>query len=175
MRKKFSFSDFTKQFPTDDACLEEIKKLRFYKGIYCDICKKTTNHYKISYRTAYSCEFCRHQVYPLAGTIFEKTTTPLRLWFYAMFLMTHTRASISITQLQKELGVTYKTAWAMHTTMKNLMEQHNNNLLIGDIEIDNQPSDEPEKGKVYTWAFFNKLVITIREGQSVSGNNNEEK
>ena len=102
MDQNFPLSELVKLFPSDESCLDEIKKLRYPKGIYCGLCRKITKHYKIRNRTAYSCELCRNHVYPLSGTIFEKSATPLRLWFYAMFLMTHTRGKISARKLQKE-------------------------------------------------------------------------
>lgn len=155
MVKQFFFTDFLKQFPTDDACLEEIKKLRFPKGISCTYCKKITKYYKVSGRNAYSCEYCRFQIYPLAGTIFEKTTTPLRVWFYCMFLMIQTRAKLSIRVLQEELGVTYKTAWRMYYEIKNVMKQNNGDLL-------------KETEEVITWTIFNTFEFKVVQKQDSS-------
>lgn len=133
---KFSLIQFLKKYPTDDVCLDEIKLLMYPDGIFCTKCEKVTTHYKLKGRTAYSCEFCRKQVFPLAGTIFEKTSTPLRLWFYAMYLMTQTRSGISAKQLERELGVTYKTAWRMFKQIRTLMAESGGSLLQGDVEID---------------------------------------
>src|SRR5437016_6182452 len=60
---------------------------------------------------------------PLAGTIFEKSPTPLRLWFYAMYLMGSTRCGISAKQIQRETGVTYKTAWRMFKQIRTLVSE----------------------------------------------------
>lgn len=150
MDKDFTLSELIKLFPSNDSCLEEIKKLRFPKGITCPICKKITKHYKIHNRQAFACELCRHQVYPLAGTIFEKTSTPLRLWFYAMFLMTHTKGTIPAKKLQKELGVTYKTAWRMSKRLYSLMEQNKGDLL-------------KESERVFAFTFFKKLEFRFVE------------
>src|ERR1035437_9118259 len=111
MEKDFSLATFSARFPNDNICLEEIRRWRFPQGIYCNKCRKITRYYKLKKRPIYTCKFCRSQTSPLVDTIFEKTTTPLRLWFYALFLMTHTRANISVKSLQRELNVTYKTAW----------------------------------------------------------------
>jgi len=150
--KKFDLSQMFHLFPTDDACLEEIKKLRYPKGIGCGRCIKITKHYKLSGRNAYSCEYCRHQVYPLRGTIFEKTTTPLRLWFFCMYILTTTRGKVSTTTLQKELHVTYKTAWRMRDKLLTLMRQHRGDLL-----------KEPEN--VIFVSFFNTFQIKVVEKQ----------
>ncbi|MGE3511440.1 MAG: IS1595 family transposase, partial [Vicinamibacterales bacterium] len=61
----------------------------------------------------WTCKACGHHLHPTAGTIFHKSSTSLHLWFYAMYLMTSTRCGISAKQLERELGVTYKTAWRM--------------------------------------------------------------
>jgi len=154
MDRLYKFSEFLRQFPNDDACLEEIKKLHYYNGIYCIRCDKDTKHYKVKSRKSYACEYCRFQIYPLAGTIFEKTSTPLRVWFFAIYLMTQTRADISIRDLQNELGVTYKTAWRIYTNIYNLMELHDGDLL-------KDPNEE--KSKVFKWKIFNKFELTITQ------------
>lgn len=135
--EKFTISQFLRRFPNDDACLEEIKNLRWPKGtITCAKCGRANKHYKVEGRTAYACSFCGNHVYPLAGTIFDKTTTPLRLWFYAIYLMAQTRAGISAKQLQRELGVTYKTAWRMFKQIRTLMADNNGTPLDGIVEVD---------------------------------------
>ncbi|WP_277214204.1 IS1595 family transposase, partial [Isoptericola croceus] len=74
-------------------------------------------------------------VYPLAGTIFEKSTTPLKSWFYAMHLIASTRCGISAKQLERELGVTYKTAWRMFNQIRKLMAD-DTGMLGGEVEMD---------------------------------------
>lgn len=137
MQDKFTLANFNKRFKTDEDCLEEIFNLRFPDGVSCITCKKLTKYYKLKGRQAYSCEFCRAQIYPLARTIFEKTTTPLKLWFHALFLMTQTRSGVSAKQLERMLGVTYKTAWRMWQQIRILMaDTPDISLLNGTVEID---------------------------------------
>lgn len=137
MTGKFSLKEFFSRFPDDDACLEEIKNLRFPQGITCPKCQKVTKFYKISKRPGYACEFGGHVVYPLSGTILEKTTTPPQYWLYAMYLMTKTRSGISAKQLQRELGVTYKTAWRMFKQIRMLMSSDSSfDPLDGIVEVD---------------------------------------
>jgi len=135
--QEFKLSELSARFPTDDECLEEIKRLKFPEGISCIKCKRKTKHYKINNRKAYACKTCRNQVFPLVGTIFEKSTTPLRIWFYAMFLMTHSWGKIPIKKLQSELGVSYKTAWRISNSLKYLMSQNNGNLLTEPKQVFN--------------------------------------
>ena len=87
----------------------------------CHKCEKPRKHYRVRGRTAYACETCGNHIFPLAGTIFEKTSTSLRLWFYAMYLMGSTRCGISAKQIQRETGVTYKCAWRMFHQIRKLM------------------------------------------------------
>jgi transposase len=119
---RFTSEQFNQQFPDEDSCLKAIADRRFPNGItYCENCKKNRKHHRVSGRTAYACDRCGHHAYPLAGTIFEKTTTKLRLWFYAMYLMSSTRCGISAKQIQRETGVTYKTAWRMFRQIRSLL------------------------------------------------------
>jgi transposase len=121
---RYTFLDFQRDFPTDDACLESIKEQRYPGGLAdCHKCEKPRKHYRVKGRTAYACETCGNHIYPLAGTIFEKSSTALRIWFHAMYLMGSTRCGISAKQIQRETGVTYKTAWRMFHQIRKLMRE----------------------------------------------------
>lgn len=160
MNFDFPFSQFLSRFATEELCFEEIRRLRYPSGIVCNTCDGVTKHYKTKRKGAYVCKFCRTQVYPLKGTIFEKTSTPLRIWFYCMYLMVYTRAGISIKQLESELGVTYKTAWRMYTSIKKLMQQNNGDLLQGPIE-----------NNLLRWTFFNRFELKVVEKQETRNEN----
>jgi hypothetical protein len=113
-----------KEFPTDDACLEYIKEQRWPDGIApCAKCKGERKHYRVTGRTAYACERCGNHIYPLAGTIFEKSTTRLKLWFHAMHQMESTNCVISAKQIQRETGVAYNTARRMSKLIRSLMAE----------------------------------------------------
>ncbi len=132
---KHSLRQFKYSYGTHEKCLEAIKQLRFPDQMECLKCKRTTKFYPVTKRTAYACNFCGYQIYPLAGTIFEKSTTPLDLWFFAMYLMAQTRSGTSAKQLERMLGVSYKTAHRMFKQIRKLMEQ-DGNMLNGIVEID---------------------------------------
>ena len=167
MNSSFSLAQLRYRFGNDDTCLEEIRRLRFPDGIYCTFCKRITKHYKIEKRTAFSCKFCRSQVYPLKGTIFEKTTTPLRLWFVALYLMTQTRGSVSARQLQRVLGVSYKTAWRMRRRIVKIMEIDSSRKLNGLFDY-NDP-DATEESTIKRWSFFNTFEITFVQKDKKTG------
>jgi transposase-like protein len=80
---------------------------------------------------------CGHHIYPCAGTPFERTRTPLQLWFYAIYLFTTTRHGVPAKELQRQLGVTYKTAWRIgHEIRKFMGIVDGDNDLSGTVEMD---------------------------------------
>lgn len=132
---KYTIKDFNLEYPDDEACFNWIIKHVYPDGIYCPICERITKHHKDSKRRSLSCDRCGHHLHPTTGTIFEKSTTPLKFWFYAMFLMSATRCGISAKQLQRETGVTYKTAWRMFRQIRSMIEELHQPLK-GVIEAD---------------------------------------
>jgi len=132
---RYTIKEFNTQFPDDDTCLEFVFRARYTSGVFCETCQKITNHYRRTGRKSYACEFCGNEIFPTAGTIFHKSPTPLRSWFYAMFLMSSTRCGISAKQLERELGVTYKTAWRMFKQIRSLMDEKTKPM-NGHIEVD---------------------------------------
>lgn len=133
--ERYTIHDFNRDFPNDDACLDFVVGLIYPEGITCRACGQLRKHHRLAHRKAYSCDHCGTHVYPLAGTIFEKSTTPLKSWFYAMFLMASTRCGISAKQLERELGVTYKTAWRMFKQIRSLLGEEIEQL-SGEVEAD---------------------------------------
>jgi transposase len=122
--QKYTLNQFNADFPTDDACLDYIMEQRFPGRITtCAKCEVERKHYRAKGRTAYACDHCGNHIYPLAGTIFEHSSTSLRLWFHAMFQMGSTKCGISAKQIQRETGVTYKTAWRMFKQIRTLMSE----------------------------------------------------
>ncbi|MHB8280116.1 MAG: IS1595 family transposase [Candidatus Humimicrobiaceae bacterium] len=124
----YTIKDFNNNFPDNDSCLEWLKNHKYPKGIICDNpkCKKYNSiapHHKITNRMCYSCDYCGSHVYPMADTIFEKSTTELKYWFHAVYIISSTRCGISAKQLQREIGVTYKTAWRIFHLIKEMLYQ----------------------------------------------------
>ena len=134
--EKYSTRDFDRDFPNDDSCLEFLFKQRWPDGVSCERCHRVTNHYRITNRPCYSCEFCGSHVYPMAGTIFEGTRFGhLRLWFKAVAYMAVTRCGISSRQLSRDLGVGVKTGWRMFREIRKVLADDEGKL-SGDVEVD---------------------------------------
>jgi transposase-like protein len=106
----------------------------------CDRCGKERvfKRYETAQkRPAWYCQTCGFRIHPLAGTIFERSSTSLQMWFFAMYLMSSTRCGISAKQLERELGVTYKTAWRMFNKIRiHLMAEEDTEPLTGAVEVD---------------------------------------
>ncbi|MBT7755327.1 MAG: IS1595 family transposase [Candidatus Magasanikbacteria bacterium] len=118
---KYSIIDFEREFPDDDVCLDYIFNVR-YRDYVCPLCAKKT-FYRVKGRKSYACS-CGHQVNPLSKTIFKNSTTSLRLWFFAMYLFSQSRHGVPAAELQRQLGVTYKTAWRIGHKIRDLMKQN---------------------------------------------------
>ncbi|HTQ69788.1 MAG TPA: IS1595 family transposase [Solirubrobacteraceae bacterium] len=133
---QMTYSDFLRLFPDNAACMDYLRDRFYPAGAPCPKCGKATKFHRIKGRSAYACQYCRHQVYPTAGTIFHKSTTSLQLWFWAIFLMSSTRCGISAKQLEREIGVGYKTAHRMFKEIRTLLAQDDCEPLGGEVEVD---------------------------------------
>lgn len=134
--KKYTVKDFRAEFADDTACLIWLKNYRWPDGIFCLTCGKVTKHHLMTTRRSFCCQECGNHVHPTAGTIFHKSTTALTTWFYAIYLMTSTRCGISAKQIQRETGVTYKTAWRMFKLIRSRLDEDGGDPFKGDVEAD---------------------------------------
>ncbi|MFC5863004.1 IS1595 family transposase [Acidicapsa dinghuensis] len=127
--RRFTIMQFNERFPDDDACLDWLMEKRYPGGIAtCSYCRVERKHHRIASKKAYACDYCGTYISPMAGTIFEKSSTSLRLWFYAMYLMASTRCGVSAKQVQRETGVTYKTAWRMFKQIRSMLKDDETGL-----------------------------------------------
>jgi transposase-like protein len=134
---KLTVGDFFARFPDDEACLNHIMEVRYGLRHVCEACGADTTFHKLANRRAFSCAHCGDHVYPTAGTIFQDSRTPLRVWFYAIYLFVVTRHGVSGKELERVLGVTYKTAYRMGMQIRKLMAAAEGfEMLRGHIEAD---------------------------------------
>jgi transposase len=133
--QKFTIKDFQDMFPDDDTCLDYLRHQLYPEVIECENCGKDARYYRIRTRKVYGCEHCGHQISPTADTIFHKSRTPLTIWFYTIYLMAQTRGGISAKQVERETGVTYKTAWRMCKMIRESLAE-DNGPFGGNVEID---------------------------------------
>ena len=144
--KKYTIKNFQADFPNDATCLEWLKEYRWPNGIYCEKDGKITKHHLMTSRRSFSCQECGHHVHPAAGTIFHKSRTPLTIWFYSIYLMAQTRGGISAKQIERETGVTYKTAWRMCKLIRSRLDE-DGDPMSGEIEVDESYFGGKRRGK----------------------------
>jgi transposase len=139
----FSLMEFMREFPDDQFCLEHLWRARYSddgEHADCPKCGRLQVPFR-RYATAqgrqsWTCTQCGHHVHPTAGTIFQGSSTSLQLWYYAMYLVTSTRCGISAKQLERQVGVSYKTAWRMLNKIRNQLMAQDDELLSGEVEAD---------------------------------------
>ena len=129
-----SILQFHKEYPDNDTCLQKLFNDRFPKPT-CPACKRVNQYHRIASRSRFSCACGMHHIFPKKGTIFEKSDTDLVKWFFAIYLFSQSRNGVAAKELERELQVTYKTAWRMAKEIRKLM-QDETELLSGEVEAD---------------------------------------
>lgn len=120
MPKALTVTQFLDMFPDDDACLAHLFKVRYGKEPVCPKCGQVGTFHKLAKLPAYTCN-CGHHIHPMVDTPFHRSRTPLQKWFFAMFLFTTTRNGVAAKEIQRQMGVTYKTAWRMARLIREYM------------------------------------------------------
>ena len=134
---KLTVREFFARFPDEETCLDHIMEVRYGMEHFCRACGLRSTFHKLANRRAFSCAHCGDHVYPTAGTVFQDTRTPLHVWFYAIYLFVTTRHGVSGKELERTLGVTYKTAWRMGHQIRLLMAKAEGwEKLKGHVEMD---------------------------------------
>ncbi len=162
--KAITITQFFQQFPSDQACLDHLFNVRFGQDHTCPKCERAAKWYKIKAERAYSCQWCGHHLHPTVGTLFEKSRTSLQLWFYAIYLFTTSRHGVPAKELERQLGVTYKTAWRMgHEIRKHMDLVDGEPPLSGDVEADETYVGGKKKGKRGRGAGGKTVVFGMME------------
>lgn len=164
MSKKFTFKQFQEKYPSDDVCLDHVFRHRYSKLAQCPNvkCWKPFSYSRKSDRKGYQCAWCAHILYPLADTIFYASSTPLTLWFYAIYLFSVSKNGVAAKELERQLGVTYKTAWRMAKQIRQLFTQ-GDDPLIGEVEVDETYVGGVRPGKRGRGAEGKTSVVGIAE------------
>jgi transposase len=127
---KYGLLQFRNDFATEGQCLKVI-----FDANHSYKCSCGGQYAPLKGRRQYQCSKCRFQIAPTAGTIFHKSDTPLTLWFLAIFYFSTAKSGLSAKQLQRLLGVTYKTAWRMLKLIREALPQ-DTDMLDGIVETD---------------------------------------
>ena len=108
-----TFLELIEKYPTEESIIKYFLTIRYPNGVECNHCGSPRVYQETKRRKVFSCGSCMSTFSPFKGTIFEKSSTDLRKWFYAIHLFLNGKKGISGLQLKREIGVTYKTAWRM--------------------------------------------------------------
>lgn len=129
-----NIQQFFDLFPDDDACLEHLFHVRYGDSPKCSRCGESGKFKRLRGMPAYTCN-CGNHIHPMVGTPFYRSRTPLQKWYYAMFIFTTTRNGVSAKEIQRQLGVTYKTAWRIAHEIRKYMNWVDGDGPIGPFGI----------------------------------------
>ncbi|WP_316353625.1 IS1595 family transposase [Candidatus Trichorickettsia mobilis] len=134
-KEKFTIKQFNEKYIDDNACLHQIFLNRYSYLENCPKCNDKFSYHKVTDRKCYACAYCGNQLHPLADTIFHKSSTSLKNWFYAIFLFSTSKNGVSAKELERQLGVTYKCAYRIAKQIRKLFDE-NVSMLTNIVEID---------------------------------------
>lgn len=150
--------EFEEWFATEKACREYFRELKWPNGFSCPKCGQKEAW--LSARELYVCKNCRRQTSLLAGTIFQDTKKPLRLWFRAVWHITNQKYGANALGLQRVLGLgSYHTAWSWLHKLRRAMVRPDRDKLSGTIEVDESYVGGKEAGKPGRGAEKKELVF----------------
>lgn len=155
-------------FPDESACREYLMRLRWPHGIVCPRC--SSKEVWQASRGRAVCRHCRFQTTVTAGTIFQGTRLPLRLWFHAIWQLLSQKNGASAASIKRSLGLkSYQTAWTWLHKLRRAMVVPGRLRLSGTVEVDETIWGGPEAG---TWGVRlgeRKLWVGIAAEQTRSG------
>jgi transposase-like protein len=137
-QKGLSVPEFLQLYGTETQCEEALAKIRWPNGFRCPRCEESLHGLVYGRRLKrYQCRQCGYQATVTAGTIMEATKLPLTIWFLAFYLIGQAKTSISSLHLSRQLGVTYNTAWMLHSKIMHAMSERDEcYVLQGKVQID---------------------------------------
>lgn len=130
-----SFGEFQAWFRTDADCLDYLEWLRWPAGFECPACGSDGGWRLGDGR--FKCSVCAARTSVTAGTIFDRTRTPLTVWFAACWLFATGKDGVSALSLKRTLEVgSYQTVWAMRHRLRSVLVRPGRERLAGTVEVD---------------------------------------
>ena len=130
-----NLGDVVTRFGTDEKCRELLTRLRWPHGVECPRCKEKAIELETSKQLFY-CKTCDYQFSVTAGSVFNDSHLPLTKWFMATLLLCEAKKGMSACQIQRTLGISYKTAWYLCHRIRAAMVEVEKQLLDGTVEMD---------------------------------------
>ena len=159
--EKYTVKQHNEAFSDEASVLADIFCKRYPNGLTCEKCERVDMFTPVTGRRSYACP-CGFQVYPTADTIFHKSTTSLKTWYFAMFLMSNSKNGVAALELQRHIGVTYKTAWRMMHQIRALMSEEVPTI-HGTVEVDETYVGGKRPGKRGRGAAGKTIVVGALE------------
>lgn len=156
--KQLNITEFNKLYPTEKSCLDEIFDRVYGDLKVCPSCEKETKWHHLNGRKCYSCQWCGHLLSPLSKTPLANTKISISLWFFAMLLFGNSKNGVSAKELERQLGVSYKTAFRIGHTIREMMNEEGEIVLSGDVEMDESAFGGKKEGK-RGWGSENKTCV----------------
>lgn len=154
--------EMLQKYSTDDKCREILTKLRWPEGVTCPRCKERKVCYLES-RKQFECGSCGYQFSVTTGTIFNDSHLPLEKWFAATYLLCEAKKGMSACQVQRTLGISYKTAWYLCHRIRAAMKESDRQMLDGKVEMDETYVGGRKRGGRGPHASEKEIVIGIRK------------
>jgi transposase-like protein len=140
-----SLKEFQARFRDDDACREYLIACRWPDGFRCRPCG-AIEAFALPRRGLWQCKRCGRQTSVTAGTVLHRTRLPLTVWFWASYLVTTHTPGLSAVQLQRQLGLSYETAWVLLHKLRRAMVNPEREALKDKVEVDETYLGGPEAG-----------------------------
>jgi len=154
--------EFEERFATEEACRQYVADIRWPEGFRCPQCGHREAW--ITKRGLWHCKACGFQVSVTAGTIFQGTRKPLRLWFRAMWCVVSQKHGVSTLGLQRVLGLSrYETTWIWLHKLRRAMVRPGRDRLSGTVQVDETYIGGPRPGKRGRGAGGKTLVAVAVE------------
>lgn len=159
-----TFEEFLEWFSSEEDCAQYLESIRWPEGFVCPECAGTK-----AWRTdrgLWHCQRCQRQSSVTAGTVFEDSRKPLRLWFHVMWMMMAQKTGLSAKNLCDTYGFgSYQTAWGWLRKLRSVMVRPGRELLAGRVEVDETYVGGQKKGTRGRGAAGKTLVLVAVEGE----------
>jgi transposase-like protein len=146
------YREFVKMFPDESACVEYLERLRWGSGFFCPPCGEPSIPWRQT-RGRLVCPACHHETTVTAGTIFDKTRTPLTAWFDASWHVATAKNGMSAKTLALTMGISYHVAWHMLHRFRVAMVRVSRERLSGEVEVDETRECLPIGGRNFNGYF----------------------
>ena len=163
-----TYREFVAMFPDNQACAGYLQTLRWPGGFVCPACGVKTTPWRQT-RDRSVCPDCRHQTSVTAGSVFDKTRTPLTIWFEAAWNVTTAKNGLSAKTLERTLGTSYRVAWTMLHRYRVAMVRAERERLSGEVEVDEMYVGGFERGQKRGRGTSKCIVVIAVEVKSPRG------